>query len=136
MRRLILTTALLVGLADCAAEGRSAGRGLIRKLRAAGYTGVARVLPAVVLLAVLLLPDPALARCKWYQDRGTGRWLAVCDSRLDTPRLGPFGSVTPDRPYVEPRRPGSALAPPGSIACQRRYVCDRQLRCGWRDICR
>ncbi len=112
-------------------------RGIIRLMRDAGYSGVARVLPAAVLLLVLL-PDPALAGCRWLLDRTEldSRYVVVCDSPLDVVPLGPAGSTAPDRPFVEPSRPGSALPPPGAAACQRRYVCDDKRRCGWRDICK
>ncbi len=125
-----------------AATRDGAIRGIIRLMRDAGYTGVARVLPAVasvlLLLAVSLWADPALADCRWLHDRTelNDRYVVVCDSPLETPRLGPFGSVTPDRPYVEPSRPGSVLPPPGSVACERRLLCDDKRRCEWRDICK
>ena len=110
---------------------------MIRRLQAAGYTGRARVVAALVFLVLFLLPDPALADCRWLLDRTEldNRYVVVCDSPLDVVPLGPFGSTAPDRPYVEPSRPGSALAPPGSAACVRRLLCDDKRRCSWRDIC-
>ncbi len=132
----------LLGTWHDAATREGAISGMIQRLRDAGYSGVARVLPAVasalVFLAVLLVPTPAAAGCTWYQDRTElgGGWVAVCDSVLDIPPLGPPGSTAPRRPYVEPSRPGSALAPPGSTSCRRMHVCDTQRRCEWRDICK
>ncbi len=130
----------LLGTAHESWSREKAIRGLLDRLRAAGYAGTARVLLAVasalVFLAALLLPDPAAAACRWYQDRTElgGGWVVVCDSPLETPRLGPVGTHIPDRPYVTPRE-GSVLGPSGTT-CHRRYVCDRQRRCEWRDICK
>jgi hypothetical protein len=92
----------------------------------------------MAILAVVTVPETALAACRWTWDCSGGypcRQVPLCEGPFDIPPVQP-PSISPIPPPSIRPIPTPMVPPVGTDSCEPRYLCTAGGRCQWRTVCR